>query len=142
MMKTTLHKAPHQAALADAIEVLGNGRFALLLIPIILGLMIAGGGWITWHDYGLFLLFWFGTQVIWDRLVQDAASEAPWYGQKLRVGNAPFLVYLLVLSLFWAVYNQIFLTFPLYIQDFVNTSDAVRDRSVVFRYFRAIHCAC
>ena len=113
------------AALADAIEVLGNGRFALLLIPIILGLMIAGGGWITWHDYGLFLLFWFGTQVIWDRLVQDAASEAPWYGQKLRVGNAPFLVYLLVLSLFWAVYNQIFLTFPLYIQDFVNTSDAV-----------------
>ena len=112
-------------ALADAIEVLGNGRFALLLIPIILGLMIAGGGWITWHGYGLFLLFWFGAQVIWDRLVQDAASEAPWYGQKLRVGNAPFLVYLLVLSLFWAVYNQIFLTFPLYIQDFVNTSDAV-----------------
>ena len=113
------------AALADAIEVLGNGRFALLLIPIILGLMIAGGGWITWHGYGLFLLFWFGAQFIWDRLVQDAASEAPWYGQKLRVGNAPFLVYLLVLSLFWAVYNQIFLTFPLYIQDFVNTSDAV-----------------
>ena len=113
------------AALADAIEVLGNGRFALLLIPIILGLMIAGGGWITWHGYGLFLLFWFGAQVIWDRLVQDATSEAPWYGQKLRVGNAPFLVYLLVLSLFWAVYNQIFLTFPLYIQDFVNTSDAV-----------------
>ena len=37
-------------ALADAIEVLGNGRFALLLIPIILGLMIAGGGWIAWHD--------------------------------------------------------------------------------------------
>jgi dipeptide/tripeptide permease len=133
-------KAPHETArddendaaqsaasgaLADAIEVLGNGRFALLLIPIILGLMIAGGGWITWHGYGLFLLFWFGAQVIWDRLVQDAASEAPWYGQKLRVGNAPFLVYLLVLSLFWAVYNQIFLTFPLYIQDFVNTSDAV-----------------
>ena len=113
------------AAMADAIEVLGNGRFALMLIPIILGLMIAGGGWITWRDYGLFLLFWFGAQVIWDRLVPDTASKTSWYGQKLRVGNAPFLVYLLVLSLFWAVYNQIFLTFPLYIQDFVNTSDAV-----------------
>ena len=113
------------AAMADAIEVLGNGRFALMLVPIILGLMIAGGGWITWRDYGLFLLFWFGAQVIWDRLVPDTASKTSWYGQKLRVGNAPFLVYLLVLSLFWAVYNQIFLTFPLYIQDFVNTSDAV-----------------
>lgn len=113
------------AAMADAIEVLGNGRFALMLIPIILGLMIAGGGWIAWRDYGLFLLFWLGAQVIWDRLAPHADSKTSWYGQKIRVGNAPFLVYLLVLSLFWAVYNQIFLTFPLYIQDFVNTSDAV-----------------
>ena len=126
-------------ALSDAIEVLGNGRFALMLIPIILGLMIAGGGWLAWRDYGLFLLFWLGAQIIWDRLaVRQSSPErnpssgqvtailtAPWYRQKLRVGNAPFLVYLLVLSLFWAVYNQIFLTFPLYIQDFVDTSDAV-----------------
>ena len=126
-------------ALADAIDVLGNGRFALMLISIILGLMIAGGGWIAWRDYGVFLLFWLGAQIIWDRLAvrpvsprhnpssepQSTLLKAPWYRQKLRVGNAPFLVYLLVLSLFWAVYNQIFLTFPLYIQDFVNTSDAV-----------------
>ncbi len=126
-------------ALADAIDVLGNGRFALMLISIILGLMIAGGGWIAWRDYGVFLLFWLGAQIIWDRLAvrpvsprhnpssepQSTLLTAPWYRQKLRVGNAPFLVYLLVLSLFWAVYNQIFLTFPLYIQDFVNTSDAV-----------------
>ena len=126
-------------ALADAIEVLGNGRFALMLIPIILGLMIAGGGWIAWRDYGLFLLVWLGIQVVWDRLADGSVvpvksptsrkrstmSTVPWYRQTLRVGNAPFLVYLLVLSLFWAVYNQIFLTFPLYIQDFVNTSDAV-----------------
>ena len=126
-------------ALSDAIEVLGNGRFALMLIPIILGLMIAGGGWIAWRDYGVFLLFWLGAQIIWDRLAarqfspernlssgqQTTLLVAPWYQQKLRVGNAPFLVYLLVLSLFWAVYNQIFLTFPLYIQDFVDTSDAV-----------------
>ena len=126
-------------ALADAIEVLGNGRFALMLIPIILGLMIAGGGWVAWRDYGVFLLFWLGAQIIWDRLAVRLSSSArnpspgqektrltvPWYRQKLRVGNAPFLVYLLVLSLFWAVYNQIFLTFPLYIQDFVNTSDGV-----------------
>lgn len=148
------------AALADAIEVLGNGRFALMLIPIILGLMVAGGGWVAWRHYGLFLLFWLGAQVMWDKAAQSAAYvgpdshslaqgaflpaedassavqvsssraqsgvwKAPWYRQKLRVGNVPFLVYLLVLSLFWAVYNQIFLTFPLYIQDFVNTSDAV-----------------
>ena len=167
-------KSATSAALADAIEVLGNGRFALMLIPIILGLMIAGGGWIAWRHYGLFLLLWLGAQLVWDRILQSATLggqdsssltqeplspipgsvspmpgarspkpwagssaqgasalshggilKTPWYRQTLRVGNAPFLVYLLVLSLFWAVYNQIFLTFPLYIQDFVNTSDAV-----------------
>ena len=110
-------------ALKDAGEVLGNGRFALMLVPIILGLMVAGGGWISWQHYGLFLLLWAVIQYLWDR-TSNPESEF-WYRQPLRVGNAPFLVYLLVLSLFWAVYNQIFLTLPLYVQDFVDTSDVV-----------------
>ena len=110
-------------AFKDAGQVLGNGRFALMLVPIILGLMVAGGGWISWQHYGLFLLLWAGIQYLWDR-TSNPGSEL-WYRQPLRVGNAPFLVYLLVLSLFWAVYNQIFLTLPLYVQDFVDTSDVV-----------------
>ena len=54
-------------ALKDAGEVLGNGRFALMLVPVILGLMVAGGGWISWQHYGLFLLLWAGIQYLWDR---------------------------------------------------------------------------
>lgn len=35
--------------------------------------------------------------------------------------NRPFVVYLLLMSGFWACYNQIFITLPLYIRDFVDT---------------------
>lgn len=35
--------------------------------------------------------------------------------------NRPFVIYLLLMSGFWACYNQIFITLPLYIRDFVDT---------------------
>ncbi|SHE54748.1 Dipeptide/tripeptide permease [Microbulbifer donghaiensis] len=36
--------------------------------------------------------------------------------------NRPFVIYLLLMSGFWACYNQIFITLPLYIRDFVDTA--------------------
>ncbi|WP_105104124.1 MFS transporter [Microbulbifer pacificus] len=39
----------------------------------------------------------------------------------LVLRNRPFVIYLLLMSGFWACYNQIFLTLPLYIRDFVDT---------------------
>ena len=36
--------------------------------------------------------------------------------------NRQFVLYLLIMSGFWACYNQLFLTLPLYIRDFVDTS--------------------
>ena len=36
--------------------------------------------------------------------------------------NRPFVIYLLIMSGFWACYNQLFLTLPLYIRDYVDTS--------------------
>ena len=110
-------------ALADAGHVIGNGRFILLIVPIILGLMVAGGGWISWLTYGALVAGWCLIQFLWNFLAKD--NEAAWYARRLKVGNAPFLVYLLVMAVFWAVYNQVFLTLPLYIRDFVDTSDLV-----------------
>ena len=114
---------PLRTALADAGEVIGNGRFILLVVPLILGLMVAGGGWISWPGYGLFVIIWCGIQLLWNKFVSSSARA--WFKQPLRVGNAPFLIYLLALSIFWAVYNQIFLTLPLYVRDFVDTSDLI-----------------
>lgn len=114
-----------RAALADAQQVLGNGRFALAVAVLILALMLAGGGWIPWRGFYCFVLVWLGLQFLWDRYARGDSS-APWLAQKMRAGNVSFLVYLLVLSLFWTTYYQIYLTLPLYIRDYVDTGDLIR----------------
>lgn len=114
-----------RAALADAQHVLGNGRFALTVGALVFALMLAGGGWISWRGFYCFVLLWLGLQFLWD-IYARGDSSAPWLVQKMRAGNVPFLVYLLVLSLFWTTYYQIYLTLPLYIRDYVDTGDLVR----------------
>ncbi|MBL4632191.1 MAG: MFS transporter [Paraglaciecola sp.] len=56
---------------------------------------------------------------------QLVPETLPWYLQKMRIGNKPFMIYLLILTGFWTVYMQIFVTLPVYIRDFVDTSDLV-----------------
>lgn len=111
--------------LLDAQEVLGNGRFALTVVPIIFLMMVSGGGWMGW---GLSLGIsagWVVLNLLWN-LGAKGSDDAPWYARKARVGNWPFVLYLLILSGFWASFNQIFITLPEYIRDFVDTSDMVR----------------
>lgn len=113
------------AALEDARRVLGNGRFALTVSVLIITLMLAGGGWLPWPAFFVFAPMWLIVQWLWDRVARSN-GRAPWYMQTSRVGNGPFLIYLLVMSLFWTAYYQIYLTLPLYIRDFVDTSDLVQ----------------
>lgn len=118
------------AALEDAQRVLGNGRFALLVAVLIVILMLAGGAWLSWRDALLLSGLWVVLHLVWDLLATGDRS-APWLRQKLRIGNVPFLAYLLVLSVFWAAYFQIYLTLPLYIRDFVDTSDLARAAAAI-----------
>jgi len=111
-------------ALTDVQEVLGNARFALLIAPIILALMIAGGGWISYQLFVILAGGWVVLHLIWDQIGTQSDSTH-WTRQKAKPGNGPFLIYLLILSLFWACYNQIFVTLPLYLRDFVDTGDLV-----------------
>lgn len=110
--------------LLDAREVLGNGRFALMVVPIIMALMAAGSEMISWKSFGIFLVVVIMVNVVWDAFAEKK-KEASWYRQKTRIGNWPFVLYLLVLAGFWTMYNQLFLTMPLYIQDFIDTSSMV-----------------
>jgi len=115
--------------LSDAQEVLGNGRFALIVIPIIFLLMLSGGEWVGWNwTFGL-AAAWIIVNLIWNRLVKDKESRS-WLGQKAKIGNWPFVLYLLILSGFWASFNQIFITLPEYIRDFTDTADLLRFFSI------------
>ncbi len=111
--------------LLDAQEVLGNGRFALTVIPVIFLLMLAGGEWIGWNWALGLSVAWIAANLVWNVFVKGG-DDAPWLTQKAKLGNWPFVLYLLILSGFWASFNQIFITLPEYIRDFVNTTDLVK----------------
>ncbi len=161
--------------LRDARDVLGNGRFALVVVPILLMVMVAGGEWMPW-SWALGVSFgWLVMNWAWTRLMKRPGGDTGWlrvlpvlvlmvggFGDLLswtwvwslsiawlvaclllddvsereehklaflreapKVGNWPFVLYLLILSGFWASFNQIFITMPEYIRDFVETKDLV-----------------
>lgn len=123
--------------LGDAQDVLGNGRFALVVVPTLLLIMVAGGGWMSWTVSLGVAAGWIVINVLWnvalggpDESAAGGGSAPPWYMQKARVGNWPFVLYLLILSGFWASFNQLFITLPVYIRDFVQTDDLVKAVSV------------
>jgi proton-dependent oligopeptide transporter, POT family len=115
------------AVLLDARDVLGNGRFALVAVPVLLLFMIAGGGWMPWSWSLGSCVAWILINLVWNMAVGDGqkGQTRPWYGDKAKIGNWPFVLYLLILSGFWASFNQIFITMPEYIRDFVETKDLV-----------------
>ena len=128
-----LYKEPTQASeekkslkdvLKEAQQVLGNGRLALFIVPIIIGLMIAAKGAFSFTLLGAFILVWSAINYSWSLINKNSSSSA-WHSQPIRFGNVPFVIYLLILTGFWTMYLQLFITTPLYIRDFVNTSDLV-----------------
>ena len=111
--------------LTDAQDVLGNARCALVVVPVLLFVMIAGGGWMGWGWAMGVTIGWILVNLVWNAVAGRAKPEDAWYKQKAQIGNWPFVLYLLILSGFWASFMQIFITMPEYIRDFVETRDIV-----------------
>lgn len=111
-------------------EVLGNGRLALLVVPLIILLMVSAKGVFSFNTCLIIIATWLAINVIWDKLLKRAEAaknkySSAWYCSPIKLGNKPFIVYLLILTGFWAMYLQLFITTPLYIRDFINTQDLV-----------------
>ena len=131
-------------------QVLGNFRLALFVVPLLVLLVAFYAGFIGSQSTLICLVILVISAVVWDITVakynvenssatlgndplsqgqepqsQVAPVTLPWYLQKMRIGNKPFMIYLLILTGFWTVYMQIFVTLPVYIRDFVDTSDLV-----------------
>ncbi|PXX45352.1 MFS transporter [Undibacterium pigrum] len=113
----------HQVLL-ETQEVLGNGRLALLVVPAIIGIMIAAKGGISYTQYFIAMAGWLGLNFLWS-VLNKSGHQQHWYQQGIRIGNAQFVIYLLIMTGFWTIYNQLFITLPLYIRDFVDTTDLV-----------------
>ena len=115
-------------------EVLGNARLALLVVPLLVLLVSFYAGIISSGKQTTIIAFiLIISAFVWDLLIiksvrnmpKPSDAYIPWYKEKMKVGNKAFMVYLLILTGFWTVYLQIFITLPVFIRDFVDTSDLV-----------------
>ena len=109
--------------LLEVQQVLGNGRLALTIVPILVLVLIPGTQLLSWQQVGIFSAFWLVLNFIWNQAASD--SHPKWYKSKIKLGNVPFILYLLILAGFWVVYLQIFTSLNIFIRDYINTRDLI-----------------
>lgn len=129
----------------DMTQVLGNARFFLFVAILLVLLMLAGGGRLSWTGFFVAGGAWVALNAVVDlalarglaaprgaRAGVDAAERPEeWPAERpplprMRLGDWRFGLYLLLLGGFWTIFNQIFLTMPLYIRDYTDTT-AIQD---------------
>jgi len=126
-----LEKKSLKQVFSEMQQVLGNGRIALLVVPLLILLIAFYAGFITDGIVTTMLaITWIMIALLWDLFIKLQATKigsksSVWFLQTMALGNKPFIAYLLILTGFWTVYLQIFVTFPLYVRDFIDTSDLV-----------------
>ena len=122
-----------QSVLDNMVEVLGNVRFFLTVFVVLFALMFANlrvgiFGQFTWTHCAIFVPVWILLNFVWDRMLPAGSGAPDKHGPKrgplmkrMYCSNWRFAVFLLIMSGFWASFNQIFYTMPEYIRDFADT---------------------
>lgn len=114
----------------DMTQVLGNTRFFVFVVGVLVALMLAGGGKISWAWALGFLAAWAAVNAALDLALRARGRRAGGperFWAPMRLGDWRFGLYLLIVAGFWTVFNQLFLTMPLYIRDYVDTTGIQRD---------------
>ena len=121
------NKRSLKQVLSGMVEVLGNGRMFLfvfgLLTLLVLGSKYTSDGSFTWTHIIYIALGWVAINVVWDFVVKSTGESKNWLGQRMKLGDWRFGLFLLLMSGFWTSFNQLFYTLPLHIRDFTDTSD-------------------
>lgn len=109
------------------IGVVGNGRFFVLIAGMLL-LLVMGSKWLSPGQYLPAAGVWLAVNLLADVFLRrgGAAGAASWLLQPMKVGEGRYLVFLVLMAFFWTSFNQIFMTLPEYIRDYVDTSDLIR----------------
>ncbi len=122
--------------LDNTVEVLGNLRFFITVFVILIALLVAGFNkpWFTWEYCGYFCAAWLVLNFLYDTLLPKTSGLPVFMGgtkrnplvRRMFCANWRFALFLLIMSGFWTSFNQIFLTMPEYIRDFVDTKQMVQ----------------
>ena len=114
------------------VEVVGNLRF-FILISGLLVVLVMGSKWWSFTLVGQVATAWLLGNLLLDVLFRTTGGSAnrPWFLQPMRIGEGSYLLFLLLMAGFWVSFNQIFMTLPEYIRDYVDTSDLIATFSPV-----------
>jgi POT family proton-dependent oligopeptide transporter len=106
------------------VEVVGNVRFFVLVAGILV-MLVMGSKWWSFPLVGALAGAWLGFNLLFDIVLRAAGKDqsAPSPLQPMKVGEGRYLIFLLLMAGFWTSFNQIFMTLPEYIRDYVDTSD-------------------
>jgi len=108
----------------DMVDVLGTGRLFLTVLVCFTFMVVATNEWMTWRDSLIVIGIWLTANILYDLFLRNSSVHyGSWLTTPMRVGNWRFVLFLVILSGFWTAFNQIFFTMPVYIRDFVDTTD-------------------
>lgn len=109
------------------VEVVGNLRF-FILVSGLLVVLVMGSKWWSFSLVGWVAAGWLAGNLLLDvlfRATGPGAMQRPWFLQPMKIGEGRYLLFLLLMAGFWISFNQIFMTLPEYIRDYVDTSDLI-----------------
>ncbi len=109
---------------AGMVEVVGNFRFFLLVAGLLV-MLVMGSKWWSFPLVAMVSGVWLVFNLVLDVVLRAANRDqnSPWPLQPMRVGEGRYLVFLLLMAGFWTSFNQIFMTLPEYIRDYIDTTD-------------------
>ena len=123
------------------IGVVGNGRF-FLLIAGLLFLLVMGSKWLEPVVYLPAAAGWIVFNLAGDfairGMLRSPNVRRPWFLEPMQVGEGRYLVFLLLMAFFWTSFNQIFMTLPEYIRDYVDTSDFIHSLGPVANWITGV----
>jgi len=118
------------------VAVVGNLRFFLLIAGLLV-MLVMGSKWWSFGLVAVVAAAWLGFNLLLDVVLRAShrGADSPWPLQPMRVGEGRYLIFLVLMAGFWTSFNQIFMTVPEYIRDYVDTSDLLSSLNVVAGWF-------
>ncbi len=120
---------PLKVVFSEMVEVLGNGRFFVMIFVSLFILTMGNTKWLKPLDAVIVVAVWIGLNFLYDFILKSIKANP---SRRMRVGNTRFLLFLLLLSSFWIAFNQIFMTLPEYIRDFTDSAPALDSMTALF----------
>ncbi|HPF40803.1 MAG TPA: MFS transporter [Phycisphaerae bacterium] len=127
----------------DMVEVLGNLRFGITVFVVLIALMVANQEMENFRFFPhctIFIGVWLALNFLFDLTLpagsgnpnHPASHGRPFILKRMHCSNWRFALFLLIMSGFWTSFNQIFITMPEYVRDYVDTKPMVNAGRAVF----------